>query len=51
MIQCTDCSEMINPEVGLQAPLGKIDYITDRFGNKVIARVRCQLCLKKTEAA
>lgn len=51
MMQCMDCGEAINPEVGPRVPLGKIDYVIDRHGNKVIAYVRCQPCLDKKEAA
>lgn len=51
MHQCTDCGAATNVEHGPSVPLGRIEYVTDRYGNKVVKHVRCQSCLEKYVAA
>lgn len=45
MLQCQGpCNRFINPERGPQLPIGHKKVITDKYGNEIIAEIRCQDC-------
>jgi hypothetical protein len=47
MLQCNGCIRFINPERGPQLKVGLRRTVRDRFGNEIIAEIKCQDCVDK----
>lgn len=50
MMQCMGkCHRFIDPPRGEQLKIGLLRTVVDRFGNKIIAEIKCQECAEEQE--